>query len=58
MHRLELSRRALRSLRRIPRERARSIFAALEELAAPYLLPNPPDQTLSLPVWEPTAPGP
>ncbi|GEM_PF-395033 len=38
MHRLELARRALRSLRRIPQDRARSIFAALDELAA---LPDP-----------------
>ena len=38
MHRLELARRALRSLRRIPQDRIRSIFAALDELAA---LPDP-----------------
>lgn len=32
MHRLELTRNALRSLRRIPQDRTRQIFAALEEL--------------------------
>jgi len=34
MHRLEFSRRAMRSLRRIPQDRTRGIFAAFEELAA------------------------
>ena len=41
MHRLELSRRAMRSLRRIPKDRARSILEALDELAA---LPEPATQ--------------
>jgi len=34
MHRLEIMRRALRSLRRIPKDRAAKILAALEELKA------------------------
>ena len=32
MHRLELSRHALRAMRRIPQDRTRQIFDALEEL--------------------------
>lgn len=32
MHKLELTRRALRAMRRIPKDRIRQIFAALEEL--------------------------
>jgi mRNA interferase RelE/StbE len=38
MHRLELTRRAIRAMRRIPQDRVRQIFGALEELAA---LPDP-----------------
>ncbi|MCW1884380.1 type II toxin-antitoxin system RelE/ParE family toxin [Luteolibacter flavescens] len=38
MHRIELTRSAVRSLRRIPQDRVRQIFGAFEELAA---LPDP-----------------
>jgi len=38
MHRLELTRGALRAMRRIPQDRVRQIFGALEELA---VLPDP-----------------
>lgn len=34
MHRLEITRRALRSMRRIPKDRAGKIIASLEELRA------------------------
>ena len=34
MHRLEISRRAMRSMRRIPKDRSAKILAALEELRA------------------------
>ena len=34
MRRLEITRRALRSMRRIPKDRTRKILAALEELRA------------------------
>ena len=38
MHRVELSRRTMRSLRRIPRDRAQNVLEVLDELAA---LPDP-----------------
>jgi mRNA interferase RelE/StbE len=38
MHRLELTRRAIRAMRRIPQDRVRQIVGALEALAA---LPDP-----------------